>query len=603
MLELSTGSGKSVVIAVIAVIKALKGNKVDVFTSNHLLARRDAQEWKEFYEFFNLKCSSNGDEAVTYIDGPKECYSKDIDIVYGDIKQFQFDALRTEFMGLGTRSGRAYDDIIIDEVDSILLDEGSKLAMLSTVFTGMDKLQPIYHFIRCKLIQFDSEQTYYCNDGTLHHEGRRGDEAGPGLKTPRREYLKQHLEEFIRNLLGINPTTTEPGNAMEHFELPSHLLKFAKSQVSNWAEAAITAEALEEDKDYLLVENNVVPIDPHSGVLQPSSNWTNGLQQFLQIKHEVEFTPESPITNYLSNWATVNKYKHRVVGLTGTLCPPDSFELLSVHMSTDCIVIPELHPSRFVEFPNILVRTRKDWVDAILCSTDIEIGYGRAVLVICPAVKKARSVYCELDNKPKLRVKLHVRSDIWMEHHLQFIQPREVIVTTTLGTRGMDIRASAIEAAGGLHVILAYMPSNTRIVKQAFGRTARKGNAGSGQFIMKQKYGKLEPACVMGHIKESDMKSLERYFKYDFPSTISKDKAYSDFVARYSVTRQEVKKLRLCNEQLAQDQVMNFAMKKEEFSGTARVILEAIQEAWAAHVEKKLLFCQQKPTKPWTRPS
>ena len=510
---------------------------------------------------------------------------QNIDIVYGDIKQFQFDTLRTEFMGLGTRSGRPYDDVIIDEVDSILLDEGSKLAMLSTAFTGMDKLEPIYHIIRSKLVQFDSEQTYYCRDGAFYHNDARTLENTPDLEMPRRKYLKQSLEEFIHNLLGINPKKVEKRSAVEYFQLPPHLLKFVKSQVSNWAEAAITAEALEENKDYLLVDNKIVPIDPHNGTLQPSSNWNNGLHQFLQIKHEVEFTPESPTTNYLSNWAMVQKYKREAIGLTGTLGSSESFKLLSEHMSADCISIPDLHPSRFVQFPSTRVRTRQEWRDAIMYSTESETSYDRAVLVICQTVKEARSVYSDLLTEAKFSVKLHVRSDIWMDHHLQRIQPRDVIVTTTLGTRGMHIQASAIEEAGGLHVILAYMPPNTRIVKQAFGRTSRKGNAGSGEFIIKRKYGTLEPTDVMEHIKKSELNSLERYFEHELPLITSRDETFSDFLVRYSTTRQEVKRLRFCDENLTEDQVMDVVWKNGEVSGTSYIILEAIQEAWATHLK------------------
>ena len=157
----------------LAAIKALKGHKVDVYTSNHLLARRDSEEWKEFYSYFNLSCASNGDEPVAYIEGLKECYKKHI--VYGDIKQLQFDFLRTEFMGLKTRGDRGCHYVIIDEVDSILLDEGSKLAMLSTAFTGMDKLEPIYHLIRSTLTHFDCDQTYYCVDGAMYHFKGDGD--------------------------------------------------------------------------------------------------------------------------------------------------------------------------------------------------------------------------------------------------------------------------------------------------------------------------------------------------------------------------------------------------------------------------------------------
>ena len=568
---------------------------MDVYTSNHLLARRDVQEWEEFYNFFNLSCSFNGDDSVTYLDGPKECYSKDV--VYGDMKQFQFDVLRTEFMGLGTRGGRLCEEVVVDEVDSILLDEGSKLAMLSTTFTGMDKLEPIYHIIRSTLIRLDSDETYYSVDGTLYHyKGDDGEPAngdGTDLNTsfePRREYLKRNMEAFIRAWLGIDIERTEIWKIKDYFQLPPHLLKYAKSQVSNWAEAAVRAEALEENKDYLLVDNKVVPIDPHTGVLQESSHWTNGLHQFFQIKHHVDFTPESPKTNYLSNWAMVKKYKDGIVGLTGTLGSPGSLSLLSQHMSADFVSVPDRVRSRFIEFPNSILSTRREWREAITNVTETEISVGRAVLIICQTVKEAQSVYLGLKaNSHSLRVKLHDRSDTWMEHHLQQVQPGDVIVTTNLGTRGMDIQASTIESVGGLHVILAYMPPNTRIVRQAFGRTSRKGNLGSGHFIIKQKHGTLQPAHIMNHITSSEMSGFERYFEHELPLVTFKDEVYADFVAQYCQAREEVRQFAPDDERSVSSHARRIFQKvfdrTGELSGAKFVILEAIQEVWSTYLK------------------
>ena len=156
---------------------------------------------------------------------------------------------------------RPYGCLIIDEVDSILLDEGSKLAMMSSAFTGMDKLQPIYHFIRSVMLEFDSQQTYYCVGENLFHCNGDGDPTtAPDMVTdsePRREYLKRKIESFIRNLLGIDEAELGSWKMKEYLQIPPHLLKYAESQISNWAEAVITAEALEENKDYIVIHNEM----------------------------------------------------------------------------------------------------------------------------------------------------------------------------------------------------------------------------------------------------------------------------------------------------------------------------------------------------------
>ena len=169
----------------------------------------------------------------------------------------------------------------------------------------------------------------------------------------------------------------------------------------------------------------------------------------------------------------IKKYTQGVIGLTGTLSSSDSYHLLSEHSVANCIPIPDQYPPRFNDFPNIVVHKRQEWIEAIVFVAKTEVSLNRAVLVICESIKKAQSLYSTLTQVKSVtwQTKLHERSDNWMEHHLQQIQPGDVIITTNLGTRGMDIQASAVEAAGGLHVILAYLPPNTRIVRQAFGRT------------------------------------------------------------------------------------------------------------------------------------
>ena len=111
-------------------------------------------------------------------------------------------------MGLGTRGKRPCDCLIIHEVDNILLDEGAKLAMLSTRFTGIDKLQPMYHLIQSAMLEFDSEHYYYCVDENLYRLNGEGKPMSAlDLEKecePTRVYLKRNLEDYICALLGID---------------------------------------------------------------------------------------------------------------------------------------------------------------------------------------------------------------------------------------------------------------------------------------------------------------------------------------------------------------------------------------------------------------
>lgn len=98
---------------------------------------------------FGLTCADNNDRVV-YVQGKKQCYTSDI--VYGEVSQFQFDTLRDNYSGLGTLANRRKDIVIVDEVDSMLLDDSSKIARLATTVAGIDQLQPIYHYIWDRLM-------------------------------------------------------------------------------------------------------------------------------------------------------------------------------------------------------------------------------------------------------------------------------------------------------------------------------------------------------------------------------------------------------------------------------------------------------------------
>jgi preprotein translocase subunit SecA len=108
-------------VAAIAVIKILTGisKVVDVVTSSPILAERDAEEWSKFYNMFALTAGHNGDVQAV-IGKPKPCYAASV--VYGDASTFEGDILRDEFSQMGTRGGRGFDTVVVDEVDSMFID-------------------------------------------------------------------------------------------------------------------------------------------------------------------------------------------------------------------------------------------------------------------------------------------------------------------------------------------------------------------------------------------------------------------------------------------------------------------------------------------------
>lgn len=108
----------------LSAIKALQGHKIDIVTSSKVLAVRDANQQNEFYQILGLNAAHNIDNEENRKCGPKDCYLKNI--VYGTADSFQGDILRDEYKLEGTLNGRKYDIVIVDEVDSMLIDENNK---------------------------------------------------------------------------------------------------------------------------------------------------------------------------------------------------------------------------------------------------------------------------------------------------------------------------------------------------------------------------------------------------------------------------------------------------------------------------------------------
>lgn len=164
--QIATGEGKSLIIAMLATIKSLEGETVDIVTSSWILAKGDAARYQSFYRKFNLKAASNEDER--YLEGKKSCYSSDVNIIYGDANNFEFDILRHEYSDLKTRGKREFGYLILDEVDNSLIDESGKIAMLANMMPGMNELTLILISIWQTLLDIDTR--IHTENGTLYFE-------------------------------------------------------------------------------------------------------------------------------------------------------------------------------------------------------------------------------------------------------------------------------------------------------------------------------------------------------------------------------------------------------------------------------------------------
>ncbi|WP_341761079.1 Ulp1 family isopeptidase [Candidatus Tisiphia endosymbiont of Thecophora atra] len=557
--QIKTGEGKSTIVSVLAIIKALQGKKVDVLTSSGILAERDASEKESLYKLFGLSVSHNG-MNLTYIRGSKECY--EADILYGSISNFQFDLLKHEHQDLETRGKqgkeRAFDVVIVDEADSMLVDNGGHLAKLSGSLPGMEYLEPFLVYIwyevkklspnimlLTQLIQKDLTQiknykTFkeqivtkvknLIDDGKLilpsiDDNGVKGEkEFDILLPVHLKKYLSFQVDNcFNKEVLSVPKGTIalESKNSPEskedsedknkESEDESNLKEYTSSQVDKWVDNAFKAAFIYQvDREYTLEKNGeeliIAPVDAsNTGTIQKGTIWSNGLQQFLQLKHGLRLTAESCNTSYISNIGFVKRYvKHfvdsqgekaqeqpSIFGLTGTLGGDKERELLSKsYNGIDFLEIPTFKKKIFTKEPTILKKSEDEWLESIT-SDAISRTKERAVLIICETIEEAKLIYNRISLHQKLQdkqgdLKCYLKDD-QSNVTEEKMEVGDILVATNLAGRGTDIKISpTLEANNGMHLCLTFLPPNERVEEQALGRTSRQGKPGTGQLILKE---------------------------------------------------------------------------------------------------------------------
>uniref|UniRef100_A0A914I0Y8 RNA exonuclease 4 n=1 Tax=Globodera rostochiensis TaxID=31243 RepID=A0A914I0Y8_GLORO len=397
--QIATGEGKTAIVALFVVVKALRDRvKVDVVTSSDALARRDAKDLKTFYGMFGLTVDHcTGDFSSRY----KKCYAADI--LYGDIGSFQCDILYHEFKSRNVRGTppRPFECIVIDEADCILVDDMKQILKLSFHIPAMEYLEGILTRYWARFERFRA--------------------------TSRNEDLKIFVEELEAVL-----TTQINGNGEENDELlviPPHLRAFALKQIPKWMNSLKKAVQMNEDCEYVIREGVVIPVDyRNTGTQQRNSSWSHGLHQFLQLKHGLRMEPETLITSFITKPGFINRYKE-IYGLSGTLGSNYEHSFLKDHYKADITLMPTYKPSQLQTMNTIIVNDRHSWLDKICENISVQVLMcKRAALIIC------------LTN-----------------------------------------------AKGGLHVIVTFMPRNSRVERQAFGRTARQGKKGTTQIILNER--------------------------------------------------------------------------------------------------------------------
>ncbi|XP_064797117.1 uncharacterized protein LOC135517002 [Oncorhynchus masou masou] len=270
------------------------------------------------------------------------------------------------------------------------------------------------------------------------------------------------------------------GNSQSNSEflvIPSFLEKYLENRLPVFVENALKAIMMTQGRDGL----------PGQWSVGEEQTLGDGLQQFLEMKHQLATTPLSNVTNYLSNFHYFQKYLkgNGIFGVSGTLGGDADKDFLARHYETDSYTIPAHRHKKVVELPAIQVSGQAQWMEILYKTATRVAESGQVVLVVCEDVKTANELLKKIEGEnPHPPITLYTISE---KHNIERTKFRggHVIIATNLGGRGTDIKVDQdVNIRGGLFVLLTHYPGSRRVEKQVFGRTGRKGNPGMAQMIL-----------------------------------------------------------------------------------------------------------------------
>ncbi|XP_025761018.1 uncharacterized protein LOC112846020 [Oreochromis niloticus] len=298
------------------------------------------------------------------------------------------------------------------------------------------------------------------------------------------------VEEEVKRSIHFTPC--ELNQAKSSCYIPGFFSELVKSKLKVWIENAFKAQLMTEDHEYVMEKHGIVPVDYScTGVVENYMKWTDGLQQFIEMKHESKMSDMTVITNYMSNVGLLQKYKNQIYGMSGTLGQKKETETLQkIYDGIKTCQIPSFKRRKLFEVEGVVVEDEKEWieklVDVVIAQTSpTSYRDPRAVLIICETIKRAKMIHRILGDRvtnKTLYINNNMDNSVVISKELE---AGEVIIATNLAGRGTDLQVSdTVKEAGGLFVVQTFLPKNARVEAQAFGRTARQGSPGSAQLIV-----------------------------------------------------------------------------------------------------------------------
>ncbi|HEC1791962.1 TPA: preprotein translocase subunit SecA [Campylobacter lari] len=453
--EMKTGEGKTLVATLPVVLNAMSGKGVHVVTVNDYLAKRDAEQMSAIYNFLGFSVGvilseQNSDEAH------KKAY--ECDITYGTNNEFGFDYLRDnmKFSKL-EKVQREHNFVIVDEVDSILIDE----ARTPLIISG------------------PTNRTLdgYVKANEVAKQMQKGQAATTPQELPSGDFV---VDEKNRTIM-----ITEAGiSKAEKLFGVENLYSLDNAILAHQLDQALKAHNLfEKDVHYVLRDKEVLIVDEFTGRLSEGRRFSDGLHQALEAKEGVKIQEESQTLADITFQNYFRMYK-KLAGMTGT-AQTEATEFSQIY-NLDVVSIPTNIPIARIDKDDLIYKTQEEKFKAVIEEIKKANAKGQPVLVGTASIERSEVFHNML---VKERIPHHVLNAKNHEQEALIIQDAgkkgAVTIATNMAGRGVDIKIDdEIRALGGLYIIGTERHESRRIDNQLRGRAGRQGDPGVSRFYL-----------------------------------------------------------------------------------------------------------------------
>lgn len=441
--EMKTGEGKTLVATAPAYLNALTGKGVHIVTVNDYLAKRDRDTTGPVYEFLGLKAGV----ILHELDQSQRQEAYNCDITYGTNSEFGFDYLRDNMVIYKEeRVQRGLNFAIVDEVDSILIDE----ARTPLIISGEGE----------KSTEFYKVADYFAKSLKKEDHFTVDEKANAVMLTD--EGIKK-AEDFF-NL--------ENYADAENMEIQHHVVQALKANYM-----------MKKDKDYMLKDNEVMIVDEFTGRAMEGRRYSDGLHQAIEAKEGVKVERESKTLATIT-YQNYFRMFSKLSGMTGTALTEEN-EFREIY-GLDVIVIPTHRPIARQDLPDVVYKGAKGKFKAI--ADDIVETYkkGQPVLVGTVSIEKSELLSDMLKKRgiphQVLNAKFHEQEAEIISHAGE---KGMVTIATNMAGRGTDIKlGEGVVEVGGLKIIGTERHESRRIDNQLRGRSGRQGDPGASRFYV-----------------------------------------------------------------------------------------------------------------------